>query len=133
MLLCVSLPILLMLKLLLRVNLGYNPAENTFAAIKIAKPDSRYHKQALVNEANLLRKLNHPNIAKLLDNYTDIEWEDDKGEIKQVMAIAVELLTHGELAEFISKTGSFDESIARYQFKQLLEGIIYLSLERHHN
>lgn len=109
-------------KSLSSVKLGFDPAENTFAAIKVAKPESRVHKQAIVNETNILRKLNHPNIAKLIDSHIDIDWEDERGEIKQVSAIVTELVPHGELSEFITKTGRLEETIARYHFLQLVEG-----------
>lgn len=110
-----------------RVKLAYDAALNTFAAIKIAKSDSRLHRQAMANEANLLRKLNHKNIAKIFDSYTDIDWEDDQGNIRQISAIVIELVPKGELFEFINKTGRVDEKIARYHFRQLIDGKISIN------
>lgn len=39
--------------------------------------------------------------------------------------IALELATGGELFDFISNSGRFEEPVARYYFKQLLEGLYY--------
>lgn len=40
--------------------------------------------------------------------------------------MALELCQGGELFDFIAQTGRFEEPVARYYFKQLLDGLEYL-------
>lgn len=101
----------------------YDPARNTFAALKVlSKAASRRDKLAFENEANLLRKMNHPNLINIIDSYIDIDYEDEQGKTSQLTALALELASNGELYEFLAKTGRFDEKIARLYFRQLING-----------
>ena len=47
------------------------------------------------------------------------------GKSKQVDYIVLELASGGELFDFISSSGRFEEPLARYYMKQLLEGLNY--------
>jgi len=57
----------------------------------------------------------------------DVDWEcvytKKNGKKQNVILIVLELATGGELFEFLSYTGFFDESIARTYFQQLMSGV----------
>lgn len=40
--------------------------------------------------------------------------------------MVTELCIHGELLDIVAKTGAFEESLARYYIKNILEGLQYL-------
>ena len=48
------------------------------------------------------------------------------GKEKKVCYIAYELITGGELFDYVFHTGSFSDKICRFYFKQLLLGLHYL-------
>lgn len=66
----------------------------------------------------------HPNIIKLVSNGRSNYWKMN-GKKKEVAFIVFELANGGELFTFIADTGRFSEPVARYYFKQLLEGLEY--------
>ena len=66
----------------------------------------------------------HPNIIKLMDNGVST-YSKESGKQKEVAFIVFELASGGELFTFIADTGRFAEPVARYYFKQLLEGLEY--------
>ena len=68
---------------------------------------------------------NHQRIVKLKD-FGDEDYVNERtGRTKKVFYIATELAQGGELFDFLSISGKFSEPIARYYFKQLLEGLEY--------
>ena len=67
----------------------------------------------------------HPNIIKLMDNGVSTYTKVASGKQKEVAFIVFELANGGELFTFIADTGRFSEPVARYYFKQLLEGLEY--------
>ena len=48
------------------------------------------------------------------------------GTEKNVSYIVQELITGGELFQYIANTGAFDESICKFYFKQMIQGIHYI-------
>lgn len=75
-------------------------------------------------EVNVLKKLTHKHITKLVDSgYADLV---SKGKSYEVFFIALEVAAGGELFDFISMTGAFSEDVARYFFHQFIEGLEYL-------
>ena len=69
--------------------------------------------------------LEHPNIVRLKYFGEDIYVNEEKGTQKNVFFIAIELAKGGELFDFLSISGKFSEPMARYYFKQLMDGIEY--------
>jgi len=43
-----------------------------------------------------------------------------------VAYVALELVTGGELFDWVSNSGEFSEDVARYYFKELLTGLNYM-------
>ncbi len=68
------------------------------------------------NEINVLSRLNHPNIAHLVDVV----------ENRASLHIITELYTGGELYDKINKQGTFNEYDASKIMKQLLNALVYL-------
>lgn len=68
--------------------------------------------------------LTHKNIVRQYEcGYSN--YVKDSGKQKQVLYIVLELAQGGELFDFIANTGRFEEKVARYYFKQFMEGLDY--------
>ena len=52
--------------------------------------------------------------------------EKANGEKEHVIYIVLELATGGELFDYVATTGRFNEPIARFYFRQLIEGLDYV-------
>ena len=73
-------------------------------------------------EIAAMSKLDHPNILKMVE----VNWDQDffvNGEVKKVIMTVLELASGGELFDFLSYTGCFEEPIARSYFCQLMSGL----------
>jgi len=67
--------------------------------------------------------LSHPNIVNLVEYSKDGIREKANGAKEEVIYIVLELATGGELFDFVALTGRFSDSICRYYFKQLIQGL----------
>ena len=87
-------------------------------------------KRILQNEVELLQRLDHPNIIKLVDFNLEGETVVKKnGKCIQIYFIVLELVELGDLFSFVkvkNETGAFSEPFARHYFKQLLTTLEYL-------
>ena len=52
--------------------------------------------------------------------------EKENGKKEAVIYIVLELATGGELFDYVATTGRFSETIARFYFRQLIEGLDYV-------
>lgn len=86
-------------------------------AMKIIKKDQvdEQYLQTLQNEIKILKQLDHPNIVKLYEIYSD---QDN-------IYLITEFLEGGELFDLILKTRHFNENIAARIMKQLFQAINY--------
>lgn len=86
-------------------------------AIKVIRKvdSSEAYKQKLLNEVNILKKLDHPNIIKIYEFYHDDRY----------FYIVTELCTGGELFKKIVKMKSFSERTAAMTIKQVLSAVHY--------
>jgi calcium-dependent protein kinase len=90
---------------------------NMTRAIKIiykeqTEPDEQ---ERLINEVNVLKGLDHPNIMKVMEFY-----QDDNH-----FYIVSEFYNGGELFEKINKNGSFSEKEAAHTIRQILSAVFY--------
>ncbi|CAI2365107.1 unnamed protein product [Moneuplotes crassus] len=109
-----------------QVFLSKNEETSKHVAIKIIKPEvlEKGTIDMIAKEVNILMELDHPNITRLLEaGFMDLS---SRGKSNEVYCIALELARGGELFDFISISGAFDEDICRYYFLQLLDGIEHL-------
>jgi serine/threonine protein kinase len=94
-------------------------------AIKIMNPVlTEKDKNLLKNELSAMSCLNHKNIVNV-EKFGNEAYNKCSGKSKQVDYIVLELASGGELFDFISSSGRFEEPLARYYMKQLLEGLNY--------
>lgn len=77
-------------------------------------------------EIEKTRKLNHPSLVKHFSIKPDATYKHKDGRESKVAYIAQELISGGELFDFVANTGAFSEEICRFYFKQLLMGLHYL-------
>ena len=101
-----------------KVNLALHIASGCLVAIKIfAKKNLKNPraKQKIKNEIEMLSHFNHPFINQILDNF----------ETDTHIFIVMEYVC-GDLLGFIRKRGKLSESVSKFIFKQLIEGLKYI-------
>ena len=76
---------------------------------------SKTDEQTIMNEINILKKLDHPNILKINDFYS----------LKNEYNIITEYCQEGELFNEIRAYAPFNEPIAGYYMKQILTAVCY--------
>ena len=80
----------------------------------------------IVIEAETMSKLSHPNILNMYEYSKDDFVEKDNGIKYPVVSIALELAEGGEVFDYISLGGAFNERTCRFYFRQLLAGLDYI-------
>ena len=104
-----------------KVNLGLNVLTGRVVAIKsfnkksLDSPNNENMKK-IIYETNLMRKLNHPNITKILEMF-----EDEK-----YILIIMEYINGGNLFSFVKKRRKLSEKISKFLFKQIILGINHI-------
>ena len=80
----------------------------------------------LMQEVRATQHLVHENVARCLAYREQAELQLPNRDPRNVAYIVQELNNGGELFDYISLTGHFEEPICRFYFKQLLEAIHYM-------
>jgi serine/threonine protein kinase len=95
-------------------------------ALKIIKSEiyDNFSIEEIKLEVEILKELDHENLTRLLDYGTAQLKTSNRS--KEVFYVAIELANGGELFDFIALTGEFSEDVARYYFRQLIEGLDYM-------
>jgi serine/threonine protein kinase len=94
---------------------------------KVDKHSSDYKLFKLAfTEADAMSKMDHVNIVKLHKFNEDALLIKANGKQVPVAYLAFELITHGELFDYIAFSGAFSEKLARYFFHQLIDALSYL-------
>jgi serine/threonine protein kinase len=78
------------------------------------------------NEAKIMLQLDHPNIVHLYDFSDKGVIEKASGKMLPVLYLIFELVTGGELFDYIAVGGCFTDPVARFYFKQLIEALTHL-------
>ena len=103
-----------------KVNLGLNILTGRVVAIKsfIKKnlEANGENMRKILYETNLMKKLNHPNITKILEMFED----------KKYILIIMEYINGGNLFSFVKKRRKLSEKTAKFLFKQIIEGIKHI-------
>lgn len=102
-----------------RVNLGLHRLTRRLVAIKAINMEfmkDESSKKKMSNEISILKILRHPNVVKLLETY-----DTDKHHL-----IVMELCPGGDLLNYVRKRRKLNENMAKFVFKQIMEGIAYL-------
>ena len=64
----------------------------------------------------ILKQCNHPNVVRLFDTF----------ETSKHICFVIELCSGGDLFSYIKKRRRLKEDVARFFFKQLVEGLAYI-------
>jgi len=89
-------------------------------AIKVIDKKALKGKEdSLENEIKVLRRLDHPNVVKLLEAY----------ESKHSVYLVMQLVTGGELFDRIVEKGSYTEKDAADLIRQVLDAVAYMHRE----
>lgn len=102
-----------------KVNLGVHIATGRVVAIKTFKlndTEIASIRRRLHLETQLMKTLNHSNVLKMYETF-----ETDK-----YLMIVLEYISGGDLLSFLRKRIKVNEQVAKYIFKQLLEGLKYM-------
>ena len=83
--------------------------------IKKSATKAKEEEENLMNEVDILRKLDHPNIVKITDFYS----------LKTEYNIITEYCQEGELFDEIKAQSPFSEALAAWYLKQILSAICY--------
>ncbi|CAD8110074.1 unnamed protein product [Paramecium sonneborni] len=104
------------------VRKGIHKQTGIMRAVKIIHKSqtTKEEQERLMNEVQILQKLDHPNIIKIYEFY-----QDDR-----FFYIVTELCTGGELFEKIRYEGSFSEKKAAEILKQILSAVNYCHQEK---
>ena len=105
-----------------KVNLGLNVLTGRVVAIKSfnktkkTKYGDNLNMNKILYEINLMRKLSHPNITKILETF-----EDEK-----FYFIIMEYINGGNLFSYVKKRRKLSEKVAKFLFKQIILGIKHI-------
>ena len=96
---------------------------STRYAIKILKDDE--FGDLIKTEVEVLAHLNHPGIVNMVEKAQGVITNSKKGS-KTVDYIVLELVSGGELFDFIAQAGRFSEEVARHYFYQFMDALNYM-------
>ena len=103
-----------------KVNIGLNVLTGRVVAIKsFNKKDlnkNGENMKKILYETNLMKKLNHPNITKILEMFEDDDY----------ILISMEYINGGNLFSFVKKRRKLSEKTAKFLFKQIILGIKHM-------
>lgn len=80
----------------------------------------------VLSEVKVMEALNHPNIVRLHDFSDKGVIEKSNGKTIPVLYLALDLITGGELFDYVAVSGSFSDKVARFYFKQLIDAIEFM-------
>jgi len=106
-----------------KVKLGIDGDTGRKVAVKIISDNMDKSLMELVNvEVQAMAKLTHVNVINQVEVGAGV-YAKKSGKKREVTYIVLELATGGELFDFVALSGRFEEPIARYYFKQFMEGL----------
>ena len=75
----------------------------------------------VLDEVEAVKKVEHRHVIKILDNGIE-DYVKPSGR-KKVNYIIVQIAEGGELFDIVLETGSFPEPLARFYFRQFMDGL----------
>ena len=103
-----------------KVNIGLNILTGRVVAIKSFNKKSLSangdNMKKILSETDLMKKLNHPNVTKILEMF------EDDGYI----LIAMEYINGGNLFSFVKERRKLSEKTAKFLFRQIILGIKHI-------
>jgi len=106
-----------------QVRLGTHEKDGREVALKILEKKSgnsvnSTERKQVESEIDAMKKITHKNVIQMVDFTLDMVYKK-----KNVILVVLELAPGGELFEYLSFTGAFEEPLARSYFHQLVEGL----------
>ena len=111
-----------------KVYIGQS-AEGQFALKIFDLANPNFNERAfklLKQEVNATTQLCHDNVVRYHSFKENAVLQKPNGQTKNVHYIVQEMITGGELFDYIANTGPFTESVCKFYFKQMLQGIHYI-------
>ena len=103
-----------------KVNIGLNILTGRVVAIKSFNKKTLSangdNMKKILSETDLMKKMNHPNVTKILEMF------EDDGYI----LIAMEYINGGNLFSFVKKRRKLSEKTAKFLFRQIILGIKHI-------
>lgn len=102
-----------------KVNLALHVGTGRFVALKSfnkSKFNNDNSKEKVKAEWQMLRNLNHLNVLKMFEKF----------ETSKYIIIVLEYVAAGDLLSYIKKRNKLTEKVAKYIFKQIIEGLEYI-------
>lgn len=106
------------------VKLGQNEKTGETVAIKILT-GGNFRQEDLKKEIDILKQLDHRNVIKLHDCFDQVDYPQAGQKKGYTTVLVLELATQGEVFDLFMYTGKFEPPLARWFFKQMLEGLDY--------
>ena len=107
-----------------KVNIGLNILTGRVVAIKSFNKKNLNkngdNMKKILYETNLMKKLNHPNITKILEMFEDDDY----------ILIAMEYINGGNLFSFVKKRRKLSEKTAKFLFRQIILGIKHIHSQK---
>ena len=107
-----------------KVNIGLNILTGRVVAIKSFNKKTLNkngdNMKKILYETNLMKKLNHPNVTKILEMFEDDEY----------ILIAMEYINGGNLFSFVKKRRKLSEKTAKFLFRQIILGIKHIHSQK---
>ena len=116
-----------------KVKLAVDTETDREVAIKIINNNmDEQLKKLVLTEVNAMSKFKHPNVLDQIETGTaKYEKLAKPNKSRMVDYIVLELAKGGEVFDFIANSGKFSERVARYFFKQFLEGLDHVHMSGH--
>lgn len=112
-----------------KVKLAIDHNTNQKVALKIFDRTLAFNTQKVFDtirkEVEVYSTLNHPYMVRLLNFKEDAIWVKGSGQQVRVAYMALELITGGELFDYVALE-RFSPEISRYYFKQMLQALHYI-------
>lgn len=96
---------------------------NKYAAKIIKHSHYKLDLKIFRKEIEMLSKLKHPNIVNLIESHESIDYVKKDGTSYKVVVIILELISGGELFEYVAEAERFSEDVARTFFHVIIESI----------
>lgn len=108
-----------------KVKLGTHATTGRKVALKLLKSKSSAgsSREAVEREVEMMTQIKHPNVIELIECNWACPYPKRNGKSKKVILIVLELAQGGELFEFLSFTGAFEDTLAKAYFKQLVDAM----------
>jgi len=94
---------------------------NKYAAKIIKHSHYKLDLKIFRKEIEMLSKLKHPNIVNLIESHESIDYVKKDGTSYKVVVIILELISGGELFEYVAEAERFSEDVARTFFHVIIE------------